>query len=158
MNVVPRSRFMPAMNVRRFLGHHVESDRRFVEKHDWRIVQHGGRKVAAHALTERELTHGRTQKLTHLQQFGEVIHVGFVAYGRNAVDRAQEFERFDQRQIPIQLRALTEDDTDIPRVFAAPGVGDDPGDPHFARRRDENAGQHLNRGRFARAVRSDVTD
>jgi hypothetical protein len=43
----------------RFLGHHVEPDRRLVEKHDARIVQHRRREIAAHALAERELAHRR---------------------------------------------------------------------------------------------------
>ena len=121
-------------------------------------MQHRRRKVAAHPLAERELAHGRGQEIAHLEHLGEARHVVLVPCARNVIDRAQEFERFDQRKIPIQLAALTEDHADVARVAFAFAIGNQARHDDLAGGRDENSGEHLDRRRFSGAIRSDVSD
>ena len=78
---------------------------------------------------------------------------------RDAVDVAQQVERVAQRQVPPELRALAEDDADpAGELDRGCATGSRPGDPEPARRRHEDAGEHLDRRRLAGAVRADVAD
>ena len=70
--VTPRSRLICAQEVAdAVLGHHVQPDGRLVQVEDLRIVQQRGRQVAAHALAERELAHGRAQERVEVEQVAE---------------------------------------------------------------------------------------
>ncbi len=142
----------------RFLGHDVEADRRFVEVDDLRIVQQRGREIAAHALAERELAHRRRHEAVEIEDLDEVREVRAVAVARHPVDRAQQFERLAQRQVPIELAALAEDDADVAGVLPALLVRYDPGDLDRAGSRHEDPGEHLDRGRLAGPVGTDVAD
>ncbi len=77
---------------------------------------------------------------------------------RDAVDRAQELERFDEREIPIKLTALSEDHADVSSVFLAVFPRHEAGNAHFARGRNEDPRQHLDGRRLAGTVRADVAD
>src|SRR5690606_1464293 len=61
-------------------------------------------------------------------------------------------------QVIPELRALTEDDADLVREPAPLLPRHEPGDARRAARRIQDPGQHLQRRRFARAVRSDERD
>jgi hypothetical protein len=87
-----------------------------------------------------------------------VLEVGAVALAGDAVDRAQQLERFDQRQIPVQLRALAEDHADRARVAAPLFVGYEARDADHPGSRHEDPRQHLDRGRLPGAVGTDVAD
>ncbi len=75
---------------------------------------------------------------------------------RYIIDLRNEIQRFDQRQIPPQLCALTEDHTDVSGVIHALFVRVTPKHMHSPTRWHENASQHFDGGGFARAVHSDV--
>ena len=76
----------------------------------------------------------------------------------NVVDAAKQLERFDDGNVPPELRALAEDDADVTRVLLPAFPRHDAGDAHLARGRHQNAGEHFDRRRFTRAIRADVPD
>lgn len=94
-------------------GNHIQANRRLVEKQDRWIVQQCGGKIGAHALAKRKLAHRRRKKRPQIEQGGELSHILAKAVGRDAVDVAQQLERFDRRQIPPELRALAKHHADI---------------------------------------------
>jgi hypothetical protein len=136
----------------RFLRDDVEPDRGLVEIDDARIVQQRRREVATHPLAERQLPHRRRQEVAHLEQRREVVEVLAVAVARDPVDRAQQFEGLDQREVPVELTALAEHDADVARVLLALGPRHQTCDGGGARRRHEDAREHLDRRRLPRAV------
>jgi len=140
----------------RLFGHDVQADRRLVQIDDDGVVHHGGGEVAAHALAQRKLPHRRVQKVAQFEQRGEGVEVAAVALGRHGVDRAEQLERFDERQIPVELAALPEDDADVPCVGLALCVGHQTGDFDAAGGRRQDTGEHFDGGGFARSVGPDI--
>src|SRR5208282_191994 len=65
---------------------------------------------------------------------------------------------FDHGDVPPELRALAEDGADRLHVLRALARGHEAVDANFAARGHEDAGQHLDRGAFPGAVRTDVAD
>ena len=140
------------------LGDHVESDRRLVEVQDLGVVQQRRCEIAAHALTERQLAHGRTQKRVEIEQLAHTANVVRVALGRHTINVAQQLERIDQRQIPPQLCPLAEHDADALSQLLASAVRHHTQHLHLSAARDQNARQHLDGGRLARPVRAQTAD
>src|SRR5690606_22635845 len=105
---------------------------------------------------EAELAHGAVQQIPELQRFRQLVQPPAEIRLAYPVHLAEQAERFDDADVPPQLAALAEDDADA----ADEGFAVAPG--HIARhfhppgRRDQNAGQHLDGGRFARSVFPDV--
>ena len=86
------------------------------------------------------------------------LEVALVALGRDAIDVAQQLERVDQRQVPPQLGALAEDHADALGDLLAPAVRHHAEHFDVPAAGDQNAGQHLDRGRLAGAVRPQAAD
>lgn len=116
----------------RFFREHVEPDRRLIEVNDPRLVQHRGCEITAHSLTERELAHGGIHEVLHLEELREFRQVFAIGRPGNGIDRTQQFERLDERQIPIQLASLSEYDADISCVALTLGIRYEPGHTHVA--------------------------
>ena len=140
------------------LGDDIEADRRLVQVEDRRLVEERRRQVAAHPLAERELAHRLIEEGGEVEQLGETAQIRRVAVGRHAIDVAEQFEAVDQRQVPPELRALAEDDADPRREALALLPRHQPGDRRAPAAGDEDAGEHLDRGALARAVRPDIAD
>ena len=136
----------------------VEPDRRLVEEHDLGIVEQRRGEVAAHALAERELSHGRPEERLELEELGEARQVLLVALLRHAIDVTEQLERVAQRQVPPELDPLAEDDADPPRQLDPLPRGIEPGDANAPGRGHEDPGEHLDRGRLAGAVRAEVAE
>src|SRR5438876_9573331 len=75
-----------------------------------------------------------------------------------AVDRAQELERVERWQVPLQLVAITHDHRDLAEVrrFAARRLVAQ--DAHSSGGRVQEAGEHLEGGRLAGPVRTEEAD
>ena len=91
-------------------------------------------------------------------QFVEQAHVLIERLLVDLVDFFQDLERFDHRQVPPQLGALSKDDAHHLRLVDAVGVGRPSVDQDRSAGRFEDAGHHLDRGRFTRAVGTDIAD
>ena len=142
----------------RLFGDHVEPDRRLVEKDELGIVQHRGREIAPHPFAQRQLADRRAHEPFEIEEPGELGQVFPVAVPRNVVDRAQQLERLAQRQIPVQLAALSEHDADVLGVGLTLLVRNEAGDADSPGCGHENTGQHLDRRRLAGAVGADIAD
>ena len=140
------------------LGDDVEADGGLIEKKDGRIVQQRGREVAAHALAERKFADGHVEQFGQAEDLIEKFHALVVVALRNVVDAAQEFEGFDGRDVPPELRALAEDDADGFYIGGTLAPGDKTIRENFARRRHQDARQHFDGCGFAGAVGADVAD
>src|SRR5579863_5102788 len=77
---------------------------------------------------------------------------------RNAVNPTQQFERFDDGNIPPELRALAEYHADCPDVVSALPPGNESVGNNFPGAGYQNSGEHLNGRGFSSAVRPDVAD
>src|SRR5688572_26978199 len=71
------------------------------------------RQIAAHTLPQTELSHGDAEEWLEVQQRDELIACRQVLMLRHPIDVAEQFERFRNREIPPELRTLTEDHPDI---------------------------------------------
>jgi 2-polyprenyl-6-methoxyphenol hydroxylase-like FAD-dependent oxidoreductase len=140
------------------LGDDVEPDRGLVQEEDLRVVQHRRGQLAAHSLSEGQLTNGRVEEGPELEQLRERIEVRAPAPERNAVDVAQQLERVTKRQVPPELYSLPEDDTDPASQLNPSARRLEAGDRNPAPARDQDARQHLHGRRFPRSVRADVAD
>ena len=140
------------------LRHDVEADRRLVEEEQLRLVQHRRRQLAADALSERELAYRRLQERVEIEYLAKALETRAIAPGRHAVDMAQELERVDQRQVPPQLHALSEHRADAFRELDPPARRLEPCHRDSTGRGHEDAGQHLDRGRLAGAIRAEVAE
>ena len=140
------------------LGEDVEPDRPLVEVDDPRVVEERRREVPAHTLAEAQLTHRRLDEFVEAEDLPESPQVASVSIGRDPVHPGHEIERLDQRQVPPQLAALAEHHPDIQRVFLPAPPWHQACDFEGAGCRDQDAGQHLDRGRLACAVGTDIPD
>ena len=140
------------------LCHHVEANRRLVEKQQRRVMQQRGSQVATHALAKRELPHRSMQIVVDAQNLVEVFHPRIEIALRYVVNTPQQFERLDHRNVPPQLRPLAEHNAD--RLYILPSLPERNVviDADLSARRDQYPGKHLDRGRFARTVRADVAN
>ena len=75
-------------------------------------MQQRRREIAAHALAEAELAHRHVEQRFELEQRDQLVARACEARRRDAIDVAQQIERLDHRQVPPQLRALTEHHAD----------------------------------------------
>ena len=115
-------------------------------------------KIAAHALAERKLAHGRVQIVANAEDLVETLHARVEIALGNVVNPPQQLERFDDGDVPPELRALPENHADGFHIVAALAKGHEAIDANFAAGRDQNAGEHLDAGGFAGAIRADVAD
>jgi hypothetical protein len=136
----------------------VEADRRLVEEEERRPVQQRRREVAPHALAERELAHRLMEIRLDPEDAVEARHPLGVFRVGNPVDLLQQLERLDDRDVPPELGALAEDDSDRSHVFRAVPVRNVTVADDLSGRRGQDAGQHLDRRGLAGAVRTDVPD
>jgi hypothetical protein len=81
-----------------------------------------------------------------------------VALPGQLVHGGENLERVDQRQIPIQLAALPVHDADVVGILCTVLVRHEAIDLDRPGRWIEDAGQELDRGRLARAVRPEIAD
>ena len=139
-------------------GDDVEADGGLVEEKQRWIMQQRGGQIATHALAERKLAHRCVQIILNAKDLIEFFHpLAEVAFG-NFVNTTQELERFDDGDVPPELRALAEDDADGFHVLAALLVGKEAVDARLARAGHQNAREHFDAGGFAGAVWPDVAD
>jgi hypothetical protein len=136
----------------------VEADRRLVEEDHLRVVQERGRQLAAHDLPQRELADRGLQERPQVEQLDEHGEVAPVPVRGDAVHVAEDVERVAQRQVPPELAPLAEDHTDPASQGHPLACRVEARDANGAGGGEEDAGQHLHRGRLARAVRADVAD
>ena len=111
--------------------------------------------LGAHPLAERELPHRLVEQALELQQADELVAGRTVAGGLDPIDGGEEVEALDHRQVPPELGALAEHHADARHMADAVLVGDEAVDHHLARRRPQDAGEDLDRGRLPRPVRAD---
>ena len=138
------------------LADHVEPDRGLVQVEDLGVVEERSGDVAAHPLAEAQLADRGVEQATEVEQLEELLEVASVAVGGDAVDLLQQLEGVPQGQVPPQRGALSEDHPDPPREVGAADTRLEPGHADLARRRHEDAGEHLDRRGLSRAVGTDV--
>ena len=139
-------------------GDYVEADGGLVEEEERGIVEERGGEVAAHTFAEGKFAYWRVQVIADIENGVEMFHACIEVALRDVVDAAEEFEGFDDGDVPPELGALAEDDADGFYILAALAVGDVAVDADFAAGGDQDAGEHLDRGGFSGAVGADVTD
>ena len=72
-------------------------------------MQQGRTDISPHALTERERPHRNIEKGSEFQEIVELREVALETVRRDLVEMPVKLERFDDRQVPPQRGALTED-------------------------------------------------
>ena len=156
--VTPLDRLSSARNSRiRGLGDEVQPDRGLIEVEDGRLVQERRREVAPHPLAQRQLSHRGIHERPEVEQFRRLVEVVAKAVRRHLVHVLEQLQRLGERQVPPELGALAEDHTDLLGELAAlapTACIRPPWLRHCDRHQD--AGQHLDRGRFPGAVWADV--
>ncbi len=136
----------------------VQADRRLVEIEQLGIVEQGHAQVGPHPLAERDLACWQIDELGQAKELGELGQVLLVSPGRDLVHVAGQVERLDDRDVPPQLGPLAEDDADVAGVLLSLLVRDQTVDDQAAGGGNEDAGQHLDGGGLAGAVRPEIGD
>ena len=136
---------------------HVQSDGGLIQEYDLRVVQECGQDVTEGPLTEGHLTHRLMQQILDVHQGTvETEHVLIVLIGYH-VDILQDLEGFDQRERPPELASLTEDDTDVLRIFRPVFVWNHSIDQDLTGGRFQHTGHHLDGRGFACPVGTEVS-
>jgi hypothetical protein len=138
------------------LGDEVEPDRRLVEEQHLGLVQHAREELAAHPLAERERAHGAVDEVLRREELREPADAAGGLAAREPVDAAEQPERLPRLELEPELRALSEERPDPPREQPPLPPRHEAEHARGARRRVQDAGQHLDRRRLAGAVRADV--
>ena len=142
------------------LGLHrdVEPDGRLVEEQHARPVEQRRHQLALHPLAQRQLAGRLVDEVADLQQLDQLAHRLVGLRARDVVDRAVHGVGLRRRQIPEELLLLPHHQRDELQEARVAILGDVRPDPHRARRRVQQAGQHLERGRLPGAVRAEEAD
>ena len=121
-------------------------------------MQQARHQLAAHAFAQRELAHRLLGDLGELERLHELRAARAVLARLELVDPRQEVERIRRGQVLPELRALAEHGPDLVAELPAVAAGLEPGDAHAPRARAQDARQHLQGRRLARAVGADERD
>jgi hypothetical protein len=113
--------------------------------------------LAAHPLAQRQLPHRHVEEPVEPQHLGAPLQPCALLRFGDAVDRSEQLEAVAQRQVPPQLAALAEHHAEPAGELAPLPGGVQAADLEPARGGHEDAGQHLDRRRLARAVRPEET-
>ena len=140
------------------LGDQVEADRGLVEEQDLGLVQHARGQLAAHPLAQRQRPHRPVEQVGGVEQVGQHRDPRRRLGARQAVDAAEQRQRLARRQLEPQLRALAEQRADAHRQLPPLLPRHQAEHLRGAAGRVQDAGQHLDRGRLAGAVRADVRE
>ena len=114
------------------------------------------RQVTTHSLSQAELSHRGVKVIFQVENLAEEIQPAAVVLPRHFVEFFEEFEGFDDRDVPPKLRALAEHNPDVLRVTPPVAVWHIAVGNHPAAAGDQNPCQHLDGGGLARAIRPDV--
>ena len=140
------------------LGGDVQADGRLIEEEHPGPVQQPGGQLAFHALAQREVAHRFAHDRCQLEQLVQLFQGALVLGVGEAVDRLVEQEGIGRGDIPREAVALAHHQGHRPQVvrLALPGgkaqhVGLPAGGV-------KQAGEHLQGGRFAGAVRPEEAD
>ena len=143
----------------RLLADHVEPDGRLVEEQDRRVVEQRGGELAAHALAERQLAHGRVEQRAEVEPVGEARRgsrrggrpgTRYTWRSRSKLSRSGRSHHSCERwpnTTPMRRGQL-----------GALAARLEPVDAHVPAGRHEDAGEHLDGRRLPGAVRADVAD
>ncbi len=101
------------------LDDQVQADGRLVQIDDLWLVDQRRRQLGAHLLPQRHVADGDIEQLVELQRFRELIQHQAVLDRVDVIDSCDQVQRFDQGQVPPQLRALAEDHADVAGVIHA---------------------------------------
>ena len=140
------------------LRNDVEADGGLVEKQHPRAVEQRGDELHLHALAEREFADHDVELVADVEQRDQFVERGLPLVAGQAVDVPQEQEGLAGGQVPPQLVLLAEDKGEEAAVgvFALGGI--ETRDARPAGGGVDEAGQHLECGRFAGAVGAEEAD
>jgi hypothetical protein len=133
--------------------HHVESDGRLVEKQEAGTVEQARRQLAADALAQRKLAHWHVEEIGQPEPFGQLADASPMLARLDFVDSAKKAQAVEGRQVVPQLALLAEHRSDDEAQPLAIFLGVEPQHRRRSAGRREQSGEHLDGGRFARAVR-----
>src|SRR5262249_43399711 len=136
----------------------VEPDGRLVQEQHLRRMQEARGDLRAHALSQRELADGDVEERPATKSLDERIPRLLIDGTVEVGHAGEDLKRIAGRKVVPALGSLAEDRTDVPRERAALLPGREAEDTRLARRREEDARQHLDRRRLAGAVRPDERD
>src|SRR5689334_16322772 len=114
--------------------------------------------LALHPLAERQLPHGLVAHLAEAEQCDELLEPLAIIGLWEVVDRAVQLVSLLRRKIPHELLAIAEHERDATLERGPAGPGVEPGDVHPPTGRIQQAGEHLERRRFSRAVGTEERD
>ena len=118
-------------------------------------MQQGRGDLGAHPLAQRQLAHRLVQHPLQPQQGDQLVAVGAVAGGFDAIDVGQQVESLGDRQVPPELAALAEHHADPRHMGDAVGEGHAAVHQHHAGVRLQDARQDLDGGGLARPIGPD---
>ena len=125
------------------LGDHVQADGGFVEEDHLRLVDQGGRDLAAHALPQGELAHGRLHELLQLEELHQLPHPSPVPSIGHLVDPREKAEAVHRGQMHPELALLAEDGADAEGEASSLGPGNVAENAGAPRAGVEDAREHL---------------
>ena len=141
-----------------FLTHHVESDRRLVEKEYLRAVQERGDQLHLHPLPETEFPDHHPHLVADIEKFGQLIDRLRELLMPDPVDRAVEFQRLARGEIPPEGILLPHQQGELPLQLHRTPRGIESQHRGASRRGLEKPREHLEHRGLSRAVRSEKAD
>ena len=101
----------------RQLGYGIQADGGLVQKKDPRIVEKRCGDLPAHPLSQGKLSYGCLQELCKIQHLRELFQIILIHSLRNQVNFLQQFKGIENRHVPPELGALSEDNSYIFHIF-----------------------------------------
>ncbi len=137
-------------------GHDVQANRRLIQEKQRRVVKERGRQVTTHSFSQAELSHRRMEVVFQIEDVAEEIQPPAVVLLGHFVKFFEEFEGFDDRDVPPKLRTLAKYNSDVLRVTPPVAVRHIAARNHLPAAGDQDSCQHLDGGGLARPIRPDV--
>ena len=141
-----------------FLHRDVEAQGRLVEEEDGRAVEERPDDLHLHPLSEGQVTDRLVDEGAQVEQVDELVARAAELVARKAVDGADQVERVECRQVPLELVAVAHDHRDPAQKRRLAARRHVPQDAGLAGGRVKEAREHLEGGRLAGAVGAEEAD
>ncbi len=140
------------------LGGDVEPDRRLVEEQHRRPMQEGAADLGLHPLPERQVADRLGDQVAEVEELDQLVAHLHELGARQAVDGSDQLERVEGGQVPLELVPVAHHHRDPAQEVALALRRRVAQHPCLARRRVQQAGQHLERRGLAGAVGTEEAD
>ena len=137
---------------------HVETDCGFIQEEHLRAMQEGGRDLAFHPFSQRQVSDRFWQKRLQLEQSRQFIERLAVVPAGDPIDRPIAFQRVDHRDVPDQLVSLSHHERNLAEERLLAPVRDMTQDVGRAAGGVEQPREHFEGRGLSRSVRAEKAD